>query len=240
MRAVVGVYVTQTLETYGGNTGRGELDTLPEPQRDYAALEISASKFGPGRLSFLASYTLSRTYGNYTGLFASDQRTALPNWNTGLQVAAQERNSTGLLPNDRTHVFKAFGSYRVTDRLSAGTFFTLQSGTPLTEYGAWFPISLFPVFLTPRGSAGRTPAIWDLSLRLAYDLNSSQFLSRGRIVLDLLHVGNPRRVVLTDQFRYQLAAPDGTQMNPNPSFEEAIDHQPPMTLRLGIEVGLGH
>jgi hypothetical protein len=46
--------------------------------------------------------------------------------------------------------------------------------------------------LVPRGSVGRTPALWDLALRLAYELPLRRGL-RGRFVLDVLHVGNPRR-----------------------------------------------
>jgi hypothetical protein len=238
LRAVIGVGIAPPV--VAGNTGRGALDFLPEPERDYAALELTATKFGESRLDFQVSYTLSRTHGNYTGLFASDVLRTLPNWNAGLQLAEQGTNSTGLLPNDRTHVFKAVGSYRVTDRFTAGTFFTWQSGTPLNEYGASIVDQFFPVFLVKRGSAGRTPAIWDLNFRLAYDLNRPPALSRGRIVLDLLHIGNPRTAVVTDQFRFQgRDRVDGSHIFPNPSFGGAIAHQAPMTLRLGIEMGLG-
>jgi hypothetical protein len=239
LRAVIGVGITPELETAAGNTGRGALDFLPEPERDYTALELNATKFGDSRLNFQLSYTLSRTHGNYTGLFASDVRANLPNWNAGLQLAEQGRNSTGLLPNDRTHVFKAVGSYRVTDRFTAGTFFTWQSGTPLSQYGVSTVNPFFPVFVVERGSAGRTPGIWDLNLRLAYDLNRPPVLARGRIVLDLLHLGNPRAVVVTDQFRFLGRGMYASHIDPNPNFGGALAHQPPMTLRLGFEMGFG-
>jgi len=238
LRAVVGVGITPTFETITGNTGRGKLDFLPEPQRDYTALEMTAETFGPGRLHGQVSYTLSRTYGNYTGLFASDVRATLPNWNAGLQLQQQGRNSTGLLPNDRPHVLKVVGSYRVTDRFTTGAFFTWQSGTPLNEYGVSTLNPFFPVFIRERGSVGRTPSIWDASLRLTYDLNRPTTLARGRIVLDLLHVGNPRAVVVTDQFRFLGRGMLGEHTLPNPNFGGALAHQPPMTARLGIEMGL--
>jgi NAD(P)-dependent dehydrogenase (short-subunit alcohol dehydrogenase family) len=101
-------------------------------------------------------------------LYSSDAYLANPGVNVGLATWYQAHNSTGLLPNDRTHVFKLVTTYQVKRSLAAGAFFTWQSGTPLTEFGSG-PLT-FPRFLSPRGSVGRTPAITDLNLRLAYDV----------------------------------------------------------------------
>lgn len=217
---------------FTGNPGSGQLSFLPEAQRDYSALELTIERVGSRRLSFLGSYVISRSHGNYTGLFASDVRRATPGWNFALMRAEQAVNSTGPLPNDRPHVLKLRGSYRFDSGLSAGTFFTWQSGTPLGETG---PANvspggnLWPVFLVPRGSAGRTPAIWDLNVRLTYDVRRAG-LGSGRVIADLLHVGSPRTVVDLDQRRFV-----GVRGNPNPTFGQPIRHQPPMQFRLGLE-----
>lgn len=54
-----------------GNPGRGELSFLPRFTREYTALEITFQK-PRGKFNFLASYVLSRNFGNYPGVFDSD------------------------------------------------------------------------------------------------------------------------------------------------------------------------
>lgn len=233
LRAAVGVGFDP--DQRFGNVGRGELSFLPEPKRDYTALGITVARAGTAKLSFLASYVLSRSWGNYTGLFASDQGVSNPNYNFSLQLSEQAVNSTGRLPNDRPHVFKLLGSYRFDFGLTAGAFFTVQSGTPLNEFGSSWA-AFRPVFLVPRGSAGRTPAIWDLNLRFTYPL---QRIGTGRtpgsLILDIEHIGSPRNAVWVEQVRFGGLDDEGNQIAPNPGFGKALAHQPPMTLRLGFQ-----
>src|SRR4030095_14736855 len=80
----------------------------------------------------------------------------------------QTPQGLGLLPNDRTHVLKFFGAYRFGFGLTAGTSLVWESGTPLSEYGGIFVGPPYWSFLQPRGSVGRTPAIWDLNFRYTY------------------------------------------------------------------------
>ncbi|MHC4790963.1 MAG: TonB-dependent receptor [Planctomycetota bacterium] len=222
----------------GGNQGKGDLSFLPSPEREYKAMELTVERRSGEKLNFSAFYVLSRVHGNYTGLYDLDSRTAQPGNNTSLQFKEQVPNSSGLLPNNRTHVFKFYGWYQFTSRFIAGSFFTLQRGTPLNEFGT---IGFFnrTKFLVPRGSAGRTPTIWDLNLRFTYDLRGfgkSKFNSR--LILDVLHIGNPREVVDVEQKHFQSIDDEGNQFNPNPNFGKAIAYQPPMTVRLGLEIGL--
>ena len=103
---------------------------LPRAKREYAALEFTVGRSAARHLNFLFSYVLSRTHGNYAGLFSSDQGFAQPGNYFSLVLEEQGVNSTGLLPNDRTHVFKLSGSYAFDFGLTAGTFLTVASGTP--------------------------------------------------------------------------------------------------------------
>ncbi|NIP22258.1 MAG: TonB-dependent receptor [Phycisphaerae bacterium] len=234
----VSVWSEEKNNFIAGNQGKGDLDFLPRAKRDYKAFELTVERSGGTRLNFSSSYVLSRTSGNYTGLYDLDSRGAQPGNNTSLQFKEQIPNSSGLLPNDRTHVFKFYGSYKFTSRFRLGTFFTLQRGTPLNELGT---IGFFNriKFLVPRGSAGRTPTIWDLNLRFTYDmrgLGKTRFNSR--LILDVLHVGSPREVVDIEQKHFQSIDDEGNQFNPNPNYGKAIAYQPPMTVRLGLEIGL--
>ena len=62
-----------------GNPGRGPLARMPRARQRYGALELSLERSTPGPLYLLASYVLSRNVGNYTGMYATDLQTPLPN-----------------------------------------------------------------------------------------------------------------------------------------------------------------
>jgi hypothetical protein len=182
---------------------------------------------------------LSRTHGNYPGLYGSDWRLDFAHFGPLYFVPEQQLNGTGLLPNDRTHVLKLFGSQQVGSRLALGASFLFASGTPLSEYGG-IP-GLPPPFrglARPRGTSGRTPAIWDFGLRAAYDL-PSPFRSgtRTRILLDLEHIGSPRKAVDFDQIHFTCLDSGGNQSCPNAGFGRVVQYQPPMTARVGVEAG---
>lgn len=217
-----------------GTPGRGDFSFLPAPLREYTALEIGAD--GAWRqLRYRASYVLSRTWGNYSGLYNSDNENANPGENAELTMPHQANNSLGRLPNDRTHVGKLVLTWVHQAGLAAGAFFTVQSGTPLNEFGAGPAGPFFPVFLKPRGSVGRTPAIWDLNLRLSYEAPWVRG-NRARVTIDIRHVGNPRAVVGRDQQRFFGVDDEGNPAEPNPGYLSPTGYQPPMSVRLGIEL----
>lgn len=217
-----------------GTPGKGTFSFLPPPKRQYTALELGVDGSWR-RVQYRASYVLSRTWGNYTGLYASDFYVGNPGTTLTFSTPWQAKNSTGLLPNDCTHVVKLVIAYPVRPGFVAGSFFTWQSGNPINDFGIGHEGSSEPVFLAPRGSVGRTPAIWDLNLRLAYDTPWPRG-ARGRVLLDLLHVGNPREVVRVDQQHFFELDSNGNQANENPNYLQPTAFQPPMTARLGVEV----
>jgi hypothetical protein len=215
-----------------GTPGKGKFDFVPSPIRLYRAVEFTADGT-LGGLTYRASYVLSRNTGNYTGLYGSDVYQASPGVNFGLLEPHQSRNSAGLLPNDRTHVVKLVAIHRVHATTQVGGFFTYQSGTPLNEFGKPGPFG-GPTFLVKRGSAGRTPAIFDVNLRVAYEPRRS---ARSRVVLDFLHLANPRRIVRRDQQHFTDVDDSGLPSEPNPNFGRALAFQPPALIRLGLEIG---
>jgi hypothetical protein len=84
-----------------------------------------------------------------------------------------------------------------------------------------------------RGSAGRTPAIWDLNARLIYDLASINNWN-PRLILDVFHIASQRKPVDIDQYRYLIAL-DGN-FYPSPTYGQVYRYQPAMSVRLGMEV----
>lgn len=240
LRQVIALpFVGPSLEL-AGNPGRGRLEFLPDPEHRYTALELSISRLEAGDLSFLGSYVWSRTVGNYTGLFDQDGGAANPNGPGNFVDPLALEDARGRLPNDRPHVFKGFGSYRFGSGLQVGGFLTWQSGTPVNELGA-HPFNPFQqVFLRPRGTAGRTPSIWDLSLHLAYDVPASAALPFGAsLKFDVLHAFSRQRPVHLVQQRFLAVDPaTGDQISPNPNYRAPLAFQPPMTVRLGAEIGI--
>jgi len=217
-----------------GNPGRGSLSDTPRFQRRYAALELTLKPFASTAFPFLVSYVLSRAYGNYTGLFSTDVLAPAPNNGPQGDFPEQMQNGTGLLPNDRTHVFKFFGSHRFDPGLTAGASLTWASGTPLSEYGGIAAGAPYWSFVRQRGSVGRTPALWDLNLRLAYDLPTHWGRARPRALVDLLHVGSPRHATTYDQVHYTAIDAEGHQTGVNATYGEVTHYQPPMGARLGM------
>jgi len=220
-----------------GNPGRGIMSMFPRMKRDYTALEVTYQQEVLDRLSMLASYVLSRTYGNYEGLYDSQWNNPFVNA-TGLFDAPQSvTNATGLLPQDRTHVFKLSGSYRVGPGLTLGAVGIWESGTPYSEWGV-DPISGWRlIYLSKRGTAGRTPSIWDLNLRVGYQPRLAVFGGvQPRITIDFLHVASQRRPVAFEELHYFDVSESGEQIHPNPLYGQPIGWQPPMAVRVGVEV----
>jgi hypothetical protein len=214
-----------------GNPGRGALAYLPRARRDYTALELTLERSG-GQFTFLASYVLSRNWGNYTGLFATDLLAPGANGGPQFDFPEQVVNATGLLPNDRTHVVKFIASYKLPIGLTVGTSALLASGLPLSEYGTG-PFSPYWTFIRPRGTAGRTPAVWNLDLRFAYDVPVARGARvRPRVLLDVFNVGSRRLPLTYDQRHY--FTPDQSAVNPN--YGAVTQYQAPMSARLGMVV----
>jgi hypothetical protein len=85
---------------------------------------------------------------------------------------------------------------------------------------------------------GETPNLWDLDLRFVYDL---QHLVRRtgatRLILDLFNVGSPRTAVAIDDICCFTRTDEGHQTDINPNYLQPTRFQPPMTVRLGVEMG---
>ena len=214
-----------------GSPGRNDFTFLPRPVREYRALEIGAE--GRWRdMSYRGSYLLSRSRGNFPGLFNSDQGFANPGAPGYFMFAEHALNSTGLLPNDHTHLLKLTASRRMVFGVTTGVFLTTQSGSPMNA------ISRSPtgvaIFAVPRGDAGRTPWTWTADLRMVKALPESKG-PRSRLMLDVFNIGNPQTPLrlIEDKYLYQ-----GGSSPPalNPRYGQPLSYQPPLQARVGVEV----
>ena len=192
---------------------------IPKAIRKYKALQLELDTRYVRNLNLNLNYTFSRLRGNYSGLASPDEvsvttgtaRTTTPNVNrdfdepwVGFTASGQE--AIGLLPLDRTHVFKASGAYTFdwwsnsANSTDAGFYTTLQSGTPLTTFVRIFGI---PIPETGRGDLGRTETFsqTDLNLTHRYKFGSDQ---RFTVAFDVnvLNVFNENHVLAVNQNKH--------------------------------------
>ncbi|HEX8633502.1 MAG TPA: carboxypeptidase regulatory-like domain-containing protein [Pyrinomonadaceae bacterium] len=212
----IGFLNNQGSEAYViGNPGEGlsaqisqDFGFLPlKAVREYDAMELRIDKRFTRRYYFNASYTLSRLFGNYSGLASSDENTAgtgpgsggrtSPNVNRNFDLpfigfTAEGRPDDGRLPTDRPHVVKFYGAYTLdyNEQLGLGAgnstefsvFTEARSGTPVTTRFNFYGINT--TTLTRRGDLGRTAAFTqtDFGLRHKYRFGSNERLT---MVFDL-------------------------------------------------------
>jgi hypothetical protein len=177
-----------------------------DPLHRFDAVTVTASKRLANQWSLFASYRWSRLWGNYEGFYRSDNDQANPAI-TGIfdfppddpsytEIGVPEYGFRGdirylaegdLLPNDRAHQVKVYGSYLFDAGIGLGASLLVSSGRPLT------PMAASPVYdrpgeipEAPRGSgivtedgfADRTPVEWTLDLH-ATTRSSSAGTPRG-------------------------------------------------------------
>jgi hypothetical protein len=218
-----------------GNPGRGNLAFTPRAQRTYRALVVTFEKPDGRRFSFLTSYVVSRSRGNYDGL--SVEGAANPNITPAFDFP--EPHATGLLYNDKPHALRFSGSYQFDFGLTAGTAIAWMSGEPRNELRQNASGAI--VLMRPRGSAGRTDAVLDASVRLTYELPPwGRGALRPRVYLDVFRLGNRRTVLDFQELRYLDEDQDGNPADPNPNYGTPLLFQPPMSARIGLSVEFGN
>ncbi len=184
---------------------------IVRPVREYEALELSFDKRFANGWSLRAYYTLSRLWGNFSGLVNSDELAGFadpldptasvrrdPNismsfdWVT-MQYDIDGEPVYGRLATDRTHQLRAQLLYSFGFGLSVGVNQYVASGAPRSElsdmsnnYTAFFPYG--------RGNLGDTPWLTqtDLSLWQSIDLGHLDLVI-GLTVLNLFDEDTPVR-----------------------------------------------
>jgi hypothetical protein len=225
----------------------------PKPERTYDAVTLSASQRLARRLYAQGSYTYSRLYGNYNGLYDADNNYSAPNGNNAWDTPDLVLNKTGRLANDRPHSVRLGGFYDQQvgpGGLVFGLNFSAFSGVPRNYSSALIPGQQL-VFLLPRGSAGRTPMVTQLDARLAYRQALSK-LATLELSVELFNLFNRRTPLrMDDNYTYDMAAAivggsardlpyaknyGGQPVTVNPNFGRPTAYQPPFHGRLGLRI----
>jgi len=151
----------------------------PKPQRRYDSLDIGLDKKFSNNWMAGLHYTLSRLWGNISGLASSDEHGRRdPNtsryydaWHLAYTQNYPEEN-LGLLNTDRTHQLKFYGAYSFDFGLTVGTNVFAASGTPeSTEYYIQWKSGFYPV---GRADMGRTPFLWRADIYAEYNIKVAE------------------------------------------------------------------
>jgi len=224
--------------------------SFPEPQREYQALELTLNKRFTNNWQLYGSYVNTTNEGNYGGLFRQDNGQLDPNITSVYDLPELLVGADGPLPNDREHQFKVYGSYLWPIKLVTGFYGQFLTGTPISQLGAHPTYGTSERFVTPRGSYGRTPDIWNLDFHLEYPFSFGNGLQL-RLIGDIFNVADQQKATQVDEdWTFAQATqtpsppdcggpgtgPGTTCPNGNPLFGTPTQYQAPRTFRLGVKL----
>ena len=173
-----------------------------KPERRYDALQFTATRRFSKSLYMQASYTYSRTTGNYPGLISYDNGQVDPNISSQYDLIELLSNRQGPLPQDRPHYIKLDGYYQIdfkkAGRATLGWRARALSGVPRNALAGHPLYGIGESFLLPRGEIGRTNFETSLDLHVGY----ARKLAKGmelEIFADLYNVLNDQGTFSVDE-----------------------------------------
>jgi outer membrane receptor protein involved in Fe transport len=204
------------------------------PVRDYDAVELSLTrKFAPG-LYVNASYTYSRTNGNYPGSVSYDNGQIDPNISSQYDLIELLANRRGSLPQDRPHSLKLDGyyTYKLDDKsaITLGTRIRAISGIPENALAGHYLYGPNESFLLPRGQLGRTDFDHSVDLHLSYKRKLTK-KTAAELYVDIFNVYNHQGTFDVDSnyapyYKLSVGGTGGEQQNANPvsggTYEDLI------------------
>jgi hypothetical protein len=225
---------------------------LPQYQRTYEALELTADRPFDGKWGMRASYVYSKSRGNAEGYGQSTIHQLDAGLSQDFDFASFEKGAYGYLPNDRTHVVKVFGNYQILSHLRAGLNLTASSGRPIScigfvpptvpDYagsGQYSTASSYycsnaqgVTVLGYRGDAGRTPFTTQVDGQLAYVRDD---LSHGKVTVqaDVFNLFNDRKPISVNEQRdFSRGTTNGTANELYADYLLPTGFQPPRQFRI--------
>ncbi len=263
-----GLSVTTTLANPSSNSPiRSDAEYLgaafDDPLHTYHAVEVTLNRRLSRNWSAMASYRWSRLRGNYDGFYRDDNGQSDPAWTSlydfptndpsyaaiggpayGYQGDIRFLGADGVLPLDRPHQFKSFGTYSWNSGLSVGLGLNLISGKPLTplaanpNYTSGGEIPLAPRasgIQTIDGFKTRTPFESQVDLQASYNLKLAGTRALT-LIADVFNVFNEQRTLSYDTWT------ELTFRVPNPDFGAPVSRvstnalpqfQTPLQVRIG-------
>jgi len=239
-----------------------QVGKFDKPKRDYNALEVLAKKRFSHNVFGQASYTFSKTRGNFPGLFSPDTGQLDPNLTSMYDLPDLMANRFGDLPQDLPHRVKVDGYYLFqlapNSALTTGGSVRMASGVPHNVLGSHPSYGTGETFVLPRGSSDRSPISSSLDIHLGYahQLTKGTRLEGFFDIFNLFNqqpqldvdenytFDNVNPIVGGDQddLRHLKALdpsndkPTATLAEENPNFLNTSSRQAPLSVRLGLRL----
>jgi len=186
-----------------------DMGNFPAPERTYKAVDLYAEHPFNGVWYGKINYTWAQGIGNMEGQLNSDLAQADVGATVSWDFPQIMANTTGRLPNTRTHQIKAFGFYQLGEEWGVGGNLNIESGRPLNCFGnaptpAMDPYGYGPYFnycggqSSPRGSMGDLPWTYSLDLGLTY---KPALIKGVTMKLDVFNVLNAQLVASQSETR---------------------------------------
>ena len=226
-----------------------QLGHFHNPKREYQALVFDFKREFDGKWGLQGSYTWSRSYGNYEGTVKSDVGNSTQD-DAGSTIAFDspgfEDYGTGLLPNDRTHTFKVWGSYAITPAFLVGANVLVQSpgkfgcmGVHPTDdyaegYGAY--THYCDGLPAPQGKGPKGDWLKNIDVSARYTV-PSKFAAGGNLVLraDIFNLLDTHSVT-TRYVEHEYGRDYGLADNLDPSYGLPASYNTPRYVRVGFDL----
>jgi hypothetical protein len=213
-----------------------DIPPYPLASRFFRGVEVTAQKRFADRWLLYASYLYSKLKGNYDGGYREigGFNARDPNITDDFDYPEFVVNSNGLLTIDRTHQAKLQAVYVFPFNLTFGLSGFYMSGTPLSRLGWWDGYGGPELFLTQRGSEGRSPDLYEIDGHLDYAMTFGQVTVH--VLADAFNILNQQRPTTIDQV-WDFQQSDNSSPTPtNSHYGLPNSWQSPRTLRLGLRV----
>jgi Carboxypeptidase regulatory-like domain/TonB-dependent Receptor Plug Domain len=205
-------------------------------RRYFRGIELNAQKRLSDRWMLYASYLYSSLKGNYDGSFRAIGGffARNPNITDDFDYPDFQVNAYGKLTLDRPHQLKLQAAYVAPFGVTLSVSGFYQSGTPLSRIGWWDNYGGPELFITPRGSEGRSPATYEVDAHLDYGLPIGPVTVH--VLADLFNALNRQEATDIDQV-WAFSQSDNASPTPtNAHYGLPNSFQQPRTLRLGLRV----
>jgi outer membrane receptor protein involved in Fe transport len=228
-----------------------------KPSRDYDSIAITANKRFSKNALMIASYTYSREYGNFPGLYSTETGQLDPNLTSMYDLQDLMANRWGPMGLDRPHNIKLDGFYQFDLKelglVVLGGSFRAESGLPVNTLGAHAVYGAREAYILPRGQVERVGPAWQADIHVSYGYKLSKTM-KVEGFLDVFNVFNNQATTdVEEQYTAESINPivggdaedlrhaksldnEGVTPLKFKNFGNETVHQAPLSLRLGARL----